>query len=113
MSLLPNDFAALEPFVAEWALASTAERAAKRGSATPEQRQAFYDAMLPLVGKVLADLDVKPIAELDAREKRLLDLALMFSHVSLAVEIQGKAEAEHSRWRAKMRITQAPADRAG
>ena len=112
MTLLPSAYAALEPFVAEWALTTTAERAAKRGSATPDQRKAFYDAAMPLAGQALTELDAKPLADLSEAETRLLDLVLTFGHISLAVEVQAGAEAEHTRWRNRMVITRAPADEA-
>lgn len=110
MSLLPEGYEALEPFAADWSLPTAAERAAKRGDATPEQRKAFYDAALPLAGAALAALDAKPLEALSEKEQRLLNLLLTFAHVSLAVEIQGEAEALHAFWRSRMQITRAPAD---
>lgn len=110
MSLLPAGYETLEPFAAEWALPTSAQRATKRGESSPEARQAFYAAALPVAGPALAALDAKPLGELDAQEKRLLDLLLTFSHIALAVEIQGEAEAQHTPWRNRMRVTAAPAD---
>lgn len=110
MSLLPPGYAELEPFVAAWSLPTTAERAARRGESTPEERQAFYDAMSPIAAKALAELDAKPLEALDDAEKRLLNMLLAFGHASLAVEIQGDAEEQHTRWRNRMVITRAPAD---
>ena len=110
MSLLPPGYADLEPFVAIWALPTTAERAARRGDSTPEERQAFYDAMSPHAAEALAALDTRPLDQLDEAETRLLNLLLAFGHASLAVEIQGDAEAQHTLWRNRMVITRAPAD---
>jgi len=110
MSLLPEGYQALEPFAADWALPTAAERAAKRGDSTPAQRKAFYEAALPLAGPALSALDAKPLVSLDDKERRLLDLLLTFAHVSLAVEVQGEAEAQHTLWRNRMQITRAPAD---
>ena len=83
-----------------------------RGSASADQRRAFHAAMSPLAADVIAALDAKPLSDLDAAEKRLLDMLLAFAHVSLAVEVQGEAEVRHTPWRGRMKITQAPADRA-
>lgn len=110
MSLLPEGYGALEPFAADWALPTAAERAAKRGNAAPEQRKAFYDAALPLAGAALTGLDAKPLEALNVQEQRLLNVLLTFAHVSLAVEVQGEAEAQHAVWRSRMQITRAPAD---
>lgn len=110
MSLLPAGYAHLEPFVAAWSLPTTAERAARRGDSSPAERQAFYDAMSPIAAKALAELDAKPLTALDEAEQRLLNMLLAFGHASLAVEIQGDVEAEHTRWRNRMIITRAPAD---
>ncbi|WP_144039847.1 hypothetical protein [Novosphingobium sp. TH158] len=110
MSLLPAAYADLEPFAAQWSLPTAAERAMQRSTSTKEERQAFYDAMCPRAAAMLDELDTKPLAELDDQEKRLLDMLLAFSHVSLAIEIQGADEEEHAKWRNRMVITRAPAD---
>jgi hypothetical protein len=112
MSLLPPAYAALEPFAVDWALATTAERAAKRGISTEAERQALYAAVMPVAAQALSELDGKPLASLDAREKRLLDLLLSFSHVSLAVELQRDDEPQHAVFRQRMRLTASPADKA-
>ena len=109
---LPPTFAALESFVAEWALPTCAERAAQRGNSTAEARETFYAAMSPQAAAAIAALDAKPLSDLDASELRLMDLLLAFAHVSLAVEIQGDAEARHALFRSRMALTRAPADRA-
>lgn len=109
---LPPAYAALEPFAAEWALPTTAQRAARRGSSSEAERQALYDAVMPIAAQALAELDGKPLASLDAGEKRLLDLLLSFSHVSLAVELQRDEEPQHAVFRQRMQITRSPADQA-
>lgn len=108
--LLPDGHAALEPFVAKWAVAGMNDRAFARGDSTPEERQAFYDAAKDLVGPALDGLDAKPLAALDDKEQRLLRLALSFAHVALAVEIQGPDEARHAELRSHMPVTRNPAD---
>jgi len=108
--LLPPGYARLEPFVADWALPTTFARAAKRGNSTPQERQAFYDAVQPLAAEAMAGIESKPLEDLTEAENRLLNLLLTFAHISLAVEIHGKAEQEHSRWRQRMVITRSAAD---
>ncbi|MBC2667522.1 hypothetical protein ACFOON_02605 [Novosphingobium piscinae] len=107
---LPPGFAALEPFVAGWALPTTAARAARRGEATSDEREQFFAAASPLVASALAHLDARPLHALDPAEQRLLNLLLALAHVGLAVEMQGPAEARHALGRARMQITRAVAD---
>lgn len=109
-ALLPEGYAALEPFAAKWAVAGMNERALARGDSTAEERQAFYDTARDLIGPALDLLDAKPLDALDEREQRLLRLCLSFAHVALAVEIQGADEVRHTELRAYMPITRNPAD---
>lgn len=109
---LPAGFASLEPFVADWALPTTAARAARRGDSTAEERGRFFAAASPLVGPALELLDARPLSALDPAERRLLDLLLALAHVGLAVEMQGPDEARHAPGRARMRITRSVADAA-
>lgn len=107
---LPDGFAALEPFVAQWAIADAAGRDAMRGDSTPEARQAFYEAMNPLLAAALDRLDATPLAQHDPAEQRLMQLALSYAHVALAIEVQGPDEAKHTANRRQLHITRAPAD---
>lgn len=110
MTRLPPAFAALEPFVAQWAIPGTAHRAALRGTSTDAERQAFFAAGQPLVGAALDYLDGKALAALDEADQRLMNLMLSFAHVALAVEMQGNDETKHRPNRDQMVITRAPAD---
>ncbi len=109
-SSLPAGFEALEPFVERFALAGTANRAQRRSDSTAEERAAFFEAAKDRIAPALDMLDKKPLADLDEKEKRLLDMALTFAHVALAEEIQGPDEARHAQLRQHMRITRSPAD---
>jgi hypothetical protein len=103
-ALLPAGFAALEPFVAQWALATMSARATSRDESTPQERAAFYAAAKDLIAPALELLDCKPLLEFDAADRRLRDLTLSFCHVALAIEIQDDAETQHAMNRGKMRI---------
>ena len=76
------------------------------------QPENFIAVLLHVKNKTLAIdlLDRKPLDQLDEREQRLLNLALSFGHIALAVEIQGPDEAQHAELRKYMRITRSPAD---
>ena len=107
---LPAGFEALEPFVPRFAVSGTANRAQRRSDSTPEERAAFFAAARDMVGPALDHLDTRPLDALDDSEQRLMDLALSFAHIALAVDIQGPDEARHAELRQHMRITRSPAD---
>lgn len=109
-SLLPPGFGALEPFVALWSVAGTANRAQLRSERTAAERLAFYEAAKDMAAAALAFLDQKPLRDLDAAEQRLMNLMLSLAHVALSVEAQGPDEARHAEARRHMKITRASAD---
>lgn len=107
---LPIGFETLEPFVVPWAAGSSAARDGLRTFQSAEARQAFYDAMNPLLAPALGRLDTIPLAQHDDGEKTLMLMALSFAHVALAVEVQGPDEAKHGINRQRLPISRAPAD---
>jgi hypothetical protein len=107
---LPIGFAALEPFVAIWAADSAVARDALRAQQSAAARQAFYDAMTPLIGPALDRLDATALADHDAGETALMRLTLCYAHIAHAVEVQGPDEAKHAVNRQHLHITRAPAD---
>jgi hypothetical protein len=109
-SRLPEGFAALEPFVDDWAIATSAARAARRDDTSAAEQEGFYNAAREFLDPALTLLDGKPLGKLDARERRLLDLMLTLAHVSIAVEVQRDFEPQHTVMRRYMRITRTPAD---
>lgn len=110
MSLLPEGFAALDPFVAQWALATAAERTAARDASTPEEREAFYAVAREAQGPALAWLDTKGLRAFDAADERLMRLMLSLAHVALAVELQRDHEEALRPSRRRMTIRRATAD---
>lgn len=106
---LPDGYAALDPFV-HWAGETVADRARLRDEASAAEKAAFYAAAQPLAGAALDDLDRKPLADHDERERRLMRLMLALAHVAIAVEMQKEDEPEHAKMRPHMRLTRAPAD---
>ncbi len=110
MTLLPAGFEALEPFVAQWALATAPERDRSRGTASAQDRQAFFDAAFPMLPAALDYLDHTPLADHDDAQTRLMRLCLSLAHVALAVESQTEDEPRHWTYRQTLPITRCPAD---
>jgi hypothetical protein len=86
MSVLPPDFADLEPY-ADWSLATEAERYAKRLASTMDELQAFYDAAFPRLEAMTAHLDALPLDALPTDATRLLWLCYSLVNASFPVEV--------------------------
>jgi len=84
---LPAGFEALEPWVADWALATRAERYAMRLAKSIEELSAFYDAIAPHAERAMAHLDGLDIDALPEDATRLLHLLYSMVLVSYAVNI--------------------------
>jgi hypothetical protein len=86
-SMLPAEFAELEPFAPKWCLATEAERYAGRMASTMNEMQAFYDACFPRVRDAMAYLDRFPLHDLPPEGLNLLHLVYSLVMVSLPVEV--------------------------
>ena len=85
-SLLPAEFADLEPFAAPWCLPTERERFAKRMSTSMDEIQAFYDAFFPRAEEAIAYCDQFPLDELPDDAERLLQLLYSLIMASFPVE---------------------------
>jgi len=108
--LLPPGFDSLKPFVSEWTIRTSADRASYRDRSNFEELRRFYDAASPRLAEALEYLDVKPLSAHNEQDKRLMSLMLTLAHVSLAQELQVEAEGTHALSRRLMRITSSTAD---
>lgn len=95
MSVLPPDFADLEPY-ADWSLATEGERYAKRLASSMEEMQAFYDAAFPRLEAALAHLDAFPLDALPEDATRLLWLCYSLVNASFPVEVWRQARVPDS-----------------
>jgi hypothetical protein len=86
MTLLPDEFADLEPFAETWALATERERYATRLSSSMDDMQAFYEAVFPRADAARKYLDQFPLDALPDEASRLLHLLYSLISVSFAVE---------------------------
>jgi len=86
MSLLPAEFADLEPFAARWCLASEPERYAARLASTVNDMQAFYDAIAPRAEAAMVYLDGFALDALPDDAINLLHLLYSMIIVSFPIE---------------------------
>jgi hypothetical protein len=84
---LPEGFADLEPWVADWAKSTRAERYEVRLAKTYDELGAFYDAVAPKAEAAVAHLDGLDLDALPEDATRLLHLLYSFILVSYAVNI--------------------------
>jgi hypothetical protein len=84
---LPQGFADLEPFVADWALPTRAQRYHARLTKPYDELVAFYDAIAPRAEEAIAHLDRLDINELPEDAERLLQLLYSMILVSYAVNV--------------------------
>jgi hypothetical protein len=85
-TLLPSEFADLEPFAATWCLPTEGERFAKRLASSMDDMQAFYDAAFPRAEAATAYCDRFPLDDLPPDAERLLQLVYSLVMVSFPVE---------------------------
>ncbi len=86
MSLLPAEFAELEPFAPTWCLPTERERFAQRMATPMVEQQAFYDVFFPRAEEAIAYCDRFPLDELPEDAERLLQLLYSLIMVSFPVE---------------------------
>ena len=84
---LPESFSDLEPYVADWSLASRKERYAARLDRPYGDLEVFYDAVAPRAEEAIAHLDGLNINALPEDATRLLHLLYSFILVSYAVNV--------------------------
>jgi len=85
-ALLPNPFAALEPFARQWCLATERESFAQRMSTPMDEMQAFYDAFSPRAEEAIEYCDQFPLDDMPEAAEHLLQLLYSLVMVSFPVE---------------------------
>jgi hypothetical protein len=86
-SLLPADFADLEPYAATWCLATEPERWARRQASTLDEMQVFYDTAYPRAEEAIQYCDRFDLDAMPDDATRLLQLLHSLALVSYAVEV--------------------------
>jgi hypothetical protein len=87
MTLLPAEFADLEPFAQRWCLATEAERWAVRMASTMPEMQEFYDAVTARAEDAMSYLEQFPLDELPDTAMALLHLLYSMIMVSFPIEV--------------------------
>jgi hypothetical protein len=87
MSVLPPEFAELEPFASTWCLATESERYERRLASTIDDMQSFYDAFFPRLNEAIDYCDRFALDDLPDDAARLLQLVHSLVMVSMPVEI--------------------------
>ena len=85
--VLPAGFDDLEPFVADWAKPTRAERYETRLSKTIDELVEFYDAIAPRAEAAIEYLDALALDDLPDDATRLMQLLYSMILVSYAVNI--------------------------
>lgn len=86
MNDLPRGFEDLAPFL-DWNLPTAHARQAKRRQSSREELRSFYDAVLPKMPAILAEIDHYPLGELPENHQPLFNLALSLAEVAPNVEL--------------------------
>jgi hypothetical protein len=84
--MLPPDFSDLEPFAADWSLATEPERWEKRLASSMDEIQAFYDAVTPRAEAAMSYLDQYTLDDMPPEALNLMYLLYSLVTVSFAVE---------------------------
>jgi hypothetical protein len=87
MSALPQQFAELEVFVADWARESFRDRYAQRMKCTQAQLETFFNAVYPRMDDIVAYLNQYEVGKLPPPARDLYCIACSLMDVAPAVEI--------------------------
>jgi hypothetical protein len=87
MTNLPPEFSELQPLVADWALATRAERFKKRYTSSMEEISTCYDAMMPKMQAIVDHLNQFPVDDIPEASRPLLYMSLSTIEISRAVEL--------------------------
>lgn len=104
--MLPDEFAALEPFAERWSLATERERWAERMASTIDEMQVFYDAIIPLVPDAIAYCDTFPLDDMPEEAVNLLRLVYSFVMISFPVELWRQPQVPDTRGTDFVRISE-------
>ena len=100
-ALLPDQFKALEPWVADWSIPHEAGRFNKRVSSALRELDRFVAAVFPRIEEIVDFLNRIPTADPDTLEpaqRRLFDLALMCMEASIPADLGWEVNDIEDAW---------------
>jgi hypothetical protein len=95
-AMLPEEFADLERYAAEWCLATEAERYAKRMASSMDEMQAFYDTITPRAAAAITFCDTFALDAMPEEALNLMHLLYSMIMVSFPVEVWSQARVPDS-----------------
>ena len=105
-SMLPREFADLEPYAEAWCLATESERWERRMSSSMSELVEFYDVAFPHLEAAIEHCDAHPLGALPPDVERLLQLVHSLVMVAMAVEIFGQPKTVDSADAVLHRVTE-------
>lgn len=105
---LPDQFSALQPWLEEWALSSQAARYARRRSSDMATLKQFYDTVLPHMDEIVGYLEQRRTDSEHTVDQALLNLALMFIEVSMAIELFHEPDEQRAMPAHRFQIIEGP-----
>lgn len=85
---LPEQFAALAPFVPVWALKTEEKRHLNLLVQSIDSLRTFYDAMLPRMDEITLYLNALPIDEMPPDAQTLFDLGMTFMESAHPIDLR-------------------------
>ncbi len=95
-SLLPSEFSDLEPYAADWVIATEAERNAFRIQRTMDELDAFHNAVFPRLDDLCEYIDQFPLDAMPAPAARLLRLGQMVMEIMPATMVYREPDVPNS-----------------
>lgn len=97
MAKLPQGYEDLAPLAAHWARPTEAARSEVRWNASAADFAAFYDAVMPRLSAILADLSALSLDNMDEGQTNLFCLAAAFAEAAPHHELyRGSADVPFS-----------------
>ena len=96
MSLLPAEFADLEPYAAKWCLPTEPERYAVRLATPMPELQQLYDVVEPRAAAAIDYCDRFELNAMPEPARNLMHLLYSFINVSFPVEVWGQPRVPDS-----------------
>ncbi len=103
-TLLPEQFKAFEPWVAQWSIAHEGGRFHKRVSSELADLNSFVEALFPRIDEIVGFLNGLPTHHPDSlkpEERRLFDLALMWMEASIPSDLDWDGNDIEDAWPAE------------